>query len=80
MVADGKGVVTVFGDPGGGGEADVQEEECAAGNVGSLEADLCRQRCAVARGIVNRAVKNGAELDAVLTVENYAVDRIRIVP
>ena len=80
MVADGEGVVAVFGDPGGGGEADVQKEECAAGNVGSLEADLCRKRCAVARGVINRAVKNWAELDAVLTVENYAVYRVRVVP
>ena len=79
VVADGESVVAVFGDPGGCGQGCVEEEEGAARHVGALKADLRRQGGGVSRGVVDRAVKNGAELHSVLAIEDHAVNSVRIV-
>ena len=78
MVAYGKGIRSVLGDPGGRGKLYVQEKERAACDVVALKADFCREGCAVSRSVVDSSVKDGTELNAVFAIKDNTVDGVWI--
>ena len=72
-------VLPVFNDPVRLGGYGIQEEHGVFGELGALKTDFGGEGGGVGRGIVDRAIENGTELNAPLSVEDDTVDRVRVV-
>ena len=75
---DRKGICTVFLYPRACRDARLNEEENAVVDLSAVKAKLCRDHRKPIGVFIDGPERNGAELRSVFSVEDDAVDRVRI--